>query len=86
MIIESILKEYEKYISLLENTIAQLDGAEFFKQIEEEKNSAAIILKHISGNLVSRFTKFLDEDGEKSWRNRDSEFEIVDNDANYQST
>lgn len=80
MIIASILKEYEKYISLLDNTIKQLNGDEFFQHIADENNSAAVILKHISGNLISRLTNFMTEDGEKDWRNRDGEFEVPDED------
>jgi Protein of unknown function (DUF1572) len=47
---------------------------EFFRQIDEESNSLAIIVKHIAGNLKSRWTDFLTSDGEKDFRNRDSEF------------
>lgn len=76
MIIESLSGEYGKYVSLLDKTLAQLDEAELFVRIHSERNSIAVILKHISGNLISRLTNFLSEDGEKEWRNRDGEFEI----------
>jgi hypothetical protein len=45
-----------------------------FWQYNEESNSIAVIVKHIAGNMLSRWTDFLTEDGEKSWRNRDEEF------------
>jgi len=45
-----------------------------FWQYNEESNSVAVIVKHIAGNMLSRWTNFLQEDGEKDWRNRDSEF------------
>lgn len=81
MIIESFVTEFEKYFRLLDNTLRQLDLNEFLKPIESEHNSVAIILKHITGNLISRYTNFLLEDGEKNWRNRDSEFEIMNTDV-----
>jgi Protein of unknown function (DUF1572) len=80
MVVESIGKEYEKYIHLLDRTLKQLDPHEFFSILEGERNSIAILLKHISGNVLSRLTNFLRDDGEKPWRNRDSEFELVDRD------
>ncbi|GAB4340778.1 MAG: hypothetical protein Kow0037_26860 [Calditrichia bacterium] len=48
----------------------------FFRQLSSVDNSIAVILKHISGNLISRFTDFLTSDGEKSWRDRESEFRV----------
>jgi Protein of unknown function (DUF1572) len=80
MVVESIGKEYEKYIHLLDSTLKQLESHEFFSNLEGERNSIAILLKHISGNVLSRLTNFLREDGEKEWRNRDSEFELTDQD------
>ncbi len=75
MIIEAIKSEYERYKSLAELAANQITKEEFHKPLGEDGNSIAIIMKHLSGNLKSRFTNFLTEDGEKSWRNRDSEFE-----------
>ncbi|RMG23711.1 MAG: DUF1572 domain-containing protein [Methanobacteriota archaeon] len=68
--------EYKRYRALLENAIEQVSEEEMFRRIGEQDNSIAIILKHISGNLLSRFTDFLTTDGEKEWRNREAEFEV----------
>jgi len=57
-----------------DKSFEQLSGDQFFWQYNEESNSIAIIVKHIAGNMLSRWTNFLTEDGEKSWRNRDEEF------------
>lgn len=77
-IIENFLSDaiasFRNYKKLAERAIEQISDEEFFKQIDEESNSIAIIVKHISGNLKSRFTDFLTTDGEKDFRNRDSEF------------
>ena len=71
-----LINEFNRYKRLLEKTIAQISEEEFFKTVGEEDNSVAVILKHLTGNLASRFTDFLDSDGEKSWRNRDTEFDV----------
>lgn len=75
MIIESIKSEYQRYKSLAEKSIAQIKDGDLHKVVGEDGNSIAVIMNHISGNLKSRFTNFLTEDGEKTWRNRDEEFE-----------
>jgi uncharacterized damage-inducible protein DinB len=75
MIIESIKLEYQRYKSLAEMAFAQVKDDDLHKLLGEDSNSIAVIMNHISGNLKSRFTNFLTEDGEKSWRNRDTEFE-----------
>ena len=59
---------------MAEKAIAQISDEEFFKAIDAEANSVAAIVKHIGGNLRSRWTRFLTSDGEKADRNRDSEF------------
>lgn len=64
-----------KYYKLLgEKTFEQLDDADFFYKPNGESNSIAIIIQHMYGNMMSRFTNFLTEDGEKAWRKRDAEF------------
>jgi len=63
---------------LAERAIEQISDEEFFATIDEEANSVAIVVKHIAGNLVSRWTDFLTTDGEKPDRNRDAEFEMTD--------
>jgi hypothetical protein len=57
-----------------ERAMAQLDDADFFRTIDEESNSVALIAKHVGGNLRSRWSEFLTSDGEKPDRDRDSEF------------
>ncbi|MDV7699045.1 DUF1572 domain-containing protein [Chryseobacterium soli] len=68
------IKRFEYYKSLGDNTLQQLSEEQLFWQYNEESNSIAIIINHIAGNMLSRWTNFLTEDGEKSWRNRDEEF------------
>src|SRR5436853_7365339 len=63
------------YKSLGERTLEQLTDEELFWQYNEESNSVAVIIKHLSGNMLSRWTDFLASDGEKEWRDRESEFE-----------
>jgi Protein of unknown function (DUF1572) len=69
----SALKAYKK---LAEKAIAQLNDEEFFVTIDEESNSVAVVMKHMAGNMFSRWTDFLTSDGEKPNRNRDMEFVI----------
>jgi hypothetical protein len=65
------------YRDLGERAIAQVTSdADLHRQLDGDSNSIAVIVKHIGGNLRSRFTDFLTTDGEKPDRNRDSEFEI----------
>jgi hypothetical protein len=58
--------------------MAQVDDATFFRVPAVEANSIALLVKHIAGNAVSRWTNFLTEDGEKATRHRDQEFERDD--------
>lgn len=74
--LEGIIKQFQYYKSLGDKTIEQLEEAALFYQFNEDSNSIAIIIKHLHGNMVSRWTEFLTSDGEKEWRNRDGEFEI----------
>ena len=69
------IKRFLYYKELGDRSLAQLSEEQIFLQYNEESNSIAIIIKHIAGNMRSRWINFLTEDGEKSWRNRDSEFE-----------
>ncbi|WP_415325809.1 DUF1572 family protein [Chryseobacterium sp. MMS23-Vi53] len=68
------IKRFEYYKNLGDKSFDQLSEEQIFWQFNEESNSIAIIVKHIAGNMLSRWTNFLTEDGEKSWRNRDEEF------------
>ena len=73
--IESVKKQLIQYKSLGEKAIEQIPDEKIFWQYNPETNSIAIIVKHLAGNMLSRFTDFLTSDGEKKWRNRDDEFE-----------
>ncbi|MEO8235688.1 MAG: DUF1572 domain-containing protein [Flavobacterium sp.] len=73
--LESIRKQFEYYKMLGDKTINQLPDDKLFWQYNDESNSIAIIVKHLYGNMLSRWTDFLNTDGEKEWRNRDAEFE-----------
>lgn len=73
-IIASIEAEYRRYEALGEAAFGQLNAAQL-SHAPAEANSVATIVWHVSGNLESRFTDFLTSDGEKPWRNRESEFE-----------
>lgn len=73
--LESTRKQFEYYKMLGEKTIAQLTDEQLFWQYNEESNSIAMIVKHLWGNMLSRWTDFLTSDGEKEWRNREAEFE-----------
>ncbi len=68
------VKRFEYYKSLGDKSVEQLSDEQIFWQYNEESNSIAVIIHHIAGNMLSRWTNFLTEDGEKSWRNRDEEF------------
>ncbi|WBX72292.1 DUF1572 family protein [Tenacibaculum retecalamus] len=72
--LSSIKKQFEYYKSLGDKTFIQLNNDQFFELPNKNNNSIAIIIKHIVGNMHSRWTNFLTEDGEKEWRDRDSEF------------
>jgi hypothetical protein len=72
--LESVFKQFEYYKMLGEKTFNQVTDPDLFYQYNEESNSIAAIVKHISGNMLSRWTDFLNTDGEKEWRNREAEF------------
>lgn len=71
------LRSFRNYKKLAERAIEQVSDEEFFATIDEEANSIAVVVKHIAGNLRSRWTDFLTTDGEKDFRDRDTEFEIT---------
>lgn len=73
--LESAKDQFKHYKSIGERTFAQLNDDDLFWQYNEESNSIAIIVKHLWGNMMSRWTDFLITDGEKEWRKRDEEFE-----------
>ena len=73
--LDSIIKQFQYYKMLGDKTLATLTDSEIHWQYNEEGNSVAVIVKHLVGNMLSRWTNFLTEDGEKEWRHRDTEFE-----------
>lgn len=70
----SIIKQFQYYKSVGDKTFNQLSFEDMQWQSNEDSNSVSIISKHIVGNMLSRWTDFLTEDGEKTWRKRDAEF------------
>lgn len=73
--LQSVIGRFRECRALGEKAFAQLDDGDFFRQPNEASNSLAIIINHLHGNMLSRWTNFLTEDGEKPWRRRDQEFE-----------
>lgn len=75
--LDSARKQFLYYKSLGEKTFAQVPDEALFWQYNGESNSIALIVQHLWGNMLSRWTDFLTSDGEKEWRQRDAEFEPV---------
>jgi len=71
----SIKQQFEYYKKIGERAMSQVDDKKLFWKFNEESNSMATIVKHLHGNMMSRWTEFLTSDGEKEWRERDGEFE-----------
>jgi hypothetical protein len=75
--LEEARRQFRGHKRLAEGAIAQLKDEELFIALDPESNSIAVLIKHLAGNMRSRFTDFLTSDGEKPDRNRDQEFEIT---------
>lgn len=73
--LNSVKKQFVYYKQLGDKTLEQLTEEQLFGQYNPESNSVATIVKHLWGNMLSRWTNFLTTDGEKEWRKRDAEFE-----------
>jgi len=73
--LESVKKQFLYYKTLGEKAMAQLEPEQLFVSVNKDTNSIAVIVQHLVGNMLSRWTDFLTTDGEKEWRNRDGEFE-----------
>lgn len=73
--LKNAIQQFRDYKLLAEKTFEQLKDDEFHYQPNEATNSVAINITHLHGNMLSRWTNFLTEDGEKEWRKRDDEFE-----------
>lgn len=72
--LDSVKKQFRYYRMLGEKSMEQLEEEQLFWQYNGESNSIAVLVNHMAGNMLSRFTDFLTSDGEKPWRNRDAEF------------
>ena len=74
--LSTVIRRLKYYKDLGEKTFEQIEEKDFHWQPSSESNSIAVIIQHLSGNMLSRWTNFLTEDGEKDWRDRDDEFEV----------
>jgi hypothetical protein len=79
--VQLVIREFKRLQSLAERAMTQLSDEQFFAVPAPGDNSVAIIVKHVGGNLVSRWTDFLTSDGEKPGRDRDTEFRIAPDDT-----
>jgi Protein of unknown function (DUF1572) len=75
--LEDALYTFRYYKQLAERAFAQISDEDFFRTIDDESNSIAVNIKHMAGNMLSRWTDFLTTDGEKPERNRDMEFVML---------
>lgn len=78
-LLDEIRRQMRGHKRLGEGALDQLKDEDFFVSLDPESNSVAILIKHIAGNMRSRFTDFLTSDGEKPTRHRDQEFETAAN-------
>jgi catechol 2,3-dioxygenase-like lactoylglutathione lyase family enzyme len=75
--LDDALKTFRNYKKLAERAFAQISDEDFFRTLDEESNSIAVNMKHMAGNMISRWTDFLNTDGEKPDRDRDVEFVML---------
>ncbi|MFN0033043.1 MAG: DUF1572 family protein [Flavobacteriales bacterium] len=75
--IENVQQLFAQYKSLAEKAMTQVEDKRLFWEFNNESNSIAKLVQHLNGNMLSRFTNFYEEDGEKPWRDRDTEFETL---------
>ncbi len=76
--LQSALWLFKYYKTLGDKAISRCDAEKIHDKLNEESNSMALLVRHVAGNMLSRWPDFLTTDGEKPWRNRDSEFEDPD--------
>jgi hypothetical protein len=74
MYITDFIDEYRRWRQATEKAIAQVPDDQLNRILSKDGNSVAMLMRHVGGNLASRFTDFLTSDGEKPWRDRDGEF------------
>jgi hypothetical protein len=79
--VDSATREFRSMKRSAERAIAQVSDEQFFSTLDAETNSIAVLVKHLSGNMLSRWTDFLTTEGEKPWRDRDGEFRIDSTDT-----
>jgi hypothetical protein len=79
--LDDVIARFEELRTLADRAIAQLQPEQIFQTWDQESNSIAITMKHISGNMRSRWRDFLTSDGEKPDRYRDTEFELSPSDT-----
>ena len=79
--LDDSLFQLRKLKTQADKAMAQIDDGQFFALIDADANSIALIVKHVTGNMRSRWTDFLTSDGEKPDRHRDSEFELEKTDT-----
>ena len=73
--LQSVKKQFLYYKTIADKAIEQIEPKQLFLSSTDQSNSIAIIMQHLSGNMLSRWTDFLTTDGEKEWRHRDAEFD-----------
>jgi len=73
-----VVHQFRTYKSLADRALAQVRDEDLFVTLDPESNSLAVLIQHVAGNLISRWTDFLTTDGEKPDRDRDSEFEVTE--------
>jgi hypothetical protein len=74
--LEDVAEQFRKHKQLADRALAQVRDEDLFVTLDPESNSLAVLIQHVAGNLISRWTDFLTTDGEKPDRDRDSEFEV----------
>lgn len=79
--LKDVISQFRKIKELCEKALDQVSDSDFFNTLDDESNSIAVILKHLAGNMRSRWTDFLTSDGEKPDRNRDQEFVLKTEDT-----
>jgi hypothetical protein len=79
--LQDALDQFRKYKRMADSAIAQVSDADFFRAPDPESNSVALVIKHVAGNMRSRWRGFPESDGEKPDRDRDTEFEKADQDT-----
>ena len=77
LFLEDSRAQFRALKALADGALAQVDGEAFFAAPGPETNSIAVVVKHVAGNMLSRWSDFLASDGEKPWRDRDTEFELA---------